>query len=1381
MTTADQRDRCLASAILRVRALLRGATVSFCLGFALMTVIAPHFNPVMARTTDGAPLSGATADLFKAVEVNDMPGVKAALAAGADITAKNATGKTPADLAVDRGHFIIAHFLLSQRPPAAAPPSSQSETKSPPTRTPAPRRLTPAPRTATAPPPRVPRTAPPADQSSSRFTAPPAKPAPADDLPAQPAPGSDLPEVSEAPKTAPIEAAEPARALTPPPLPKRAAPPKRAPHFAAPPRKPQPPLPEAVEVAKAPGGVDLPPLSDGPTAPGTTPAVPPGDQLPTGPPSVAGDLPPAGLSDDALPSELSKPSGATTPPEIVEVKPADAAPPAAMPAPATKPGSTQPLGKVGQFFRNLLDIVTPDDPAAPSAPRQSAGVVTQPAAPTTGGTRNQAMVAPASPSGPANSGAKDARLAAELEKAFGLSETPSSAPAGDVVELKEMEQPAGVQPPASETRRVPAPEVSEIRRSVPAPQVVPAPMKAPAESATSRTLDRIGGLVGSKPKEDEFGLPKVEISGSPSERPEPLAPAAVPVPMPAPMPAARPVQPAAPAPSRVAGMPAGGEPTLESLLGTAPKQNDDLPPAGPAGNSAQAKASQGPNIDDAPGPERNDPVSVDEGQPPAIESAPKAMAGTPIAAPKTPVASAAMPGPSGKLRYMSTTERLRRLNEALSRDVPLDAPARREMTVLTPTVTDYMITGVQQPPEHHSQAKAPPSSLPTRPLTQRDAPTDRFIDRLENIRRKTYKEERAATPPASEMAPAPAPIPQPAQAAAPAAPAAPAPAKEDNSALGRLVKFFRQADTRKAAPADADQQAQAMPSPPLQIARQPEYRAASNIGAAKSELPRPKALSEEAIKQTAAEPPPGQSAGRMTPGFLDHLSKLFTDQKVAEKGWAAEVELNDPKTPPAPPAPTLKSVPKAQPAESASAQPAAPAAASSLPAPSGDLPPGAGTAWTTTVEMATDTGNPMVLGVAKTPVPAGAATLPATPAPQMAAAAPRATASASAPVGSVAIKDDGLPPAEGENIVINDSPLPPAGDALPPAKIDDLPPAQGEAPRPKIDDLPPAQGEAPMAKLDDLPPAQGEAPTPRKAAPRTAAAKPPYSDPLQQPMPQPAAPPPAPQPLGRMAELRTGPNAAQPIAGESRLRPDEKLNQAAAEPSPGQTTGAANQTWSITKLAKVDDVPPVKHTDKPEMLSRTSLSGVSLTLGESVSLENSLPPDGGSDEDNRCVKKNRGTTLFCIEPVDWPDALKGKFTVPTILYTGPMAIVRYDQGTASRLHSLFPSDDFEAVVQYFTKRFGPPTEIWKRSIAPLAQPRRENPTVAWRNRDPKTNAVTILELRQFDDTRGGFPDTQRGAAMLYLANSPTIFPQVSSHELMRLKRDKAKQAMQQQG
>ena len=53
--------------------------------------------------------------------------------------------------------------------------------------------------------------------------------------------------------------------------------------------------------------------------------------------------------------------------------------------------------------------------------------------------------------------------------------------------------------------------------------------------------------------------------------------------------------------------------------------------------------------------------------------------------------------------------------------------------------------------------------------------------------------------------------------------------------------------------------------------------------------------------------------------------------------------------------------------------------------------------------------------------------------------------------------------------------------------------------------------------------------------------------------------------------------------------------------------------------------------------------------------------------------------------------------------------------------------------------------------------------------------ITVLEIRKFDDSRGGFPDTNRGAVMLYLANSPPILPQVSSHELMRINRTRLNQ------
>ncbi len=242
------------------------------------------------------------------------------------------------------------------------------------------------------------------------------------------------------------------------------------------------------------------------------------------------------------------------------------------------------------------------------------------------------------------------------------------------------------------------------------------------------------------------------------------------------------------------------------------------------------------------------------------------------------------------------------------------------------------------------------------------------------------------------------------------------------------------------------------------------------------------------------------------------------------------------------------------------------------------------------------------------------------------------------------------------------------------------------------------------------------------------------------------------------------------------LEPEEQLAQVekkAAKDSQAAEPEAEERVpkyWPITEV-ETAEAPALSMKKRRTPRMKTSLSGVTLSLGRSITLENSYPPgQGGIDPYNRCVKKNRGTTLFCLETVDWPEALQPSFLVPTILYTGQKAIARYDQGIASRFHALFPSESFKRIVQYFHQRFGPPTDAWNRSIAPFAEPRQDNPTLAWRSIDPKTQVVTVLEIRKFDDSRGGFPDTKRGAVMLYLANSPPIFPQVSSHELMRLSR-----------
>lgn len=57
----------------------------------------------------------ATQTLFEAVHTNDFAAAEAAVAAGADVDAKNRWNLTPAELAIDKGYFRIAHFLVSVR------------------------------------------------------------------------------------------------------------------------------------------------------------------------------------------------------------------------------------------------------------------------------------------------------------------------------------------------------------------------------------------------------------------------------------------------------------------------------------------------------------------------------------------------------------------------------------------------------------------------------------------------------------------------------------------------------------------------------------------------------------------------------------------------------------------------------------------------------------------------------------------------------------------------------------------------------------------------------------------------------------------------------------------------------------------------------------------------------------------------------------------------------------------------------------------------------------------------------------------------------------------------------------------------------------------
>lgn len=228
---------------------------------------------------------------------------------------------------------------------------------------------------------------------------------------------------------------------------------------------------------------------------------------------------------------------------------------------------------------------------------------------------------------------------------------------------------------------------------------------------------------------------------------------------------------------------------------------------------------------------------------------------------------------------------------------------------------------------------------------------------------------------------------------------------------------------------------------------------------------------------------------------------------------------------------------------------------------------------------------------------------------------------------------------------------------------------------------------------------------------------------------------------------------------------------------PGANTASA---WPVTKIQMADGAvvqPPAEATgDRPRSALANqgqALEGVTLSLGAGASLYNTFVPEnaqGGNGRAPECIDKAGGQTQFCIKELQWPAYLEPNFLVSTILYTGTASVVRFDNGAPTRMHVVFAADGFADIADWLVRRFGPPTSTTTRSVAPFGQTRRENPTMVWRAIDRVTQKAVSLEIRNVDDTRDGFPDIRNGVMMLYREGAPGIFPQVSVHELMRLKR-----------
>jgi hypothetical protein len=199
------------------------------------------------------------------------------------------------------------------------------------------------------------------------------------------------------------------------------------------------------------------------------------------------------------------------------------------------------------------------------------------------------------------------------------------------------------------------------------------------------------------------------------------------------------------------------------------------------------------------------------------------------------------------------------------------------------------------------------------------------------------------------------------------------------------------------------------------------------------------------------------------------------------------------------------------------------------------------------------------------------------------------------------------------------------------------------------------------------------------------------------------------------------------------------------------------------------DTPTVRRVPSNAPLSklRQPLKNVLLTLGDSIATGQPQLPRGIAEPD-ACVRKKLGKVSFCIVPVDWPRQIEHAFQVNTSFYQGSRAIARYDKSKSSHFHAMFNSGDFDDVMAFLRARFGQPTDVWKRIIAPFDRPRQPNPTYVWRSKDTQQDRVTILEIRKFDDTRDVFPDMNHGAIRLYEAGGPPVFPIITALDIMNI-------------
>ena len=273
---------------------------------------------------------------------------------------------------------------------------------------------------------------------------------------------------------------------------------------------------------------------------------------------------------------------------------------------------------------------------------------------------------------------------------------------------------------------------------------------------------------------------------------------------------------------------------------------------------------------------------------------------------------------------------------------------------------------------------------------------------------------------------------------------------------------------------------------------------------------------------------------------------------------------------------------------------------------------------------------------------------------------------------------------------------------------------------------------------------------------------------------RPENPAPEEQPIAQAVPVITA--AAVPVLAEPAAALEDVAKQQPVrsprifqpgKPKPAPPVAVLETAKLETPKALVTALPPPLPVAAAPVKENVALvASDRLMLGQSMMLGSAF--DG---IDKNCINKQNGSVLFCIDPVIWPEDIHELFDSGAKLYRGTQAVVRYDGKKLSHAHALFLATRLKDVVAFFETRFGPPLETLQRIVTPFQGQPKNNPTVIWRKNETmggKQVAVT-LEVRGFDDTRGGFPDMAHGLVRLYGSDSLPIFPRVSVTEILLLK------------